>query len=457
MIKRIAIAALAAVLVVLLVLPPVFGARARALVEDRLATASEFAPAEIDLDVEFVDWRTGWFSSTGTVNLRAKITPGPGDLTGALSDVTEELDVTLAEAVTLHHGPVMYRSSDVGWGGFLFELDESAVAELAAIQDGLDVDYVARLAIAVGFFGKTALRVDMPAFEYHGDAFGAGPVDFEFGGLDATAIVEGRSARLDGGLPRTSFEVPNAIRIVVDGTTWTGQFRRDDRFPNLPLGGLNSRVAHIGVWGMPDPPGISFEMEELTATNHSAVEGDHFVSGAEFGAEVVRVAGRELDELKLGMEVLFDAEGFDEVIRLDAVPADDPRFEEAVASLMKTQARISIDPVAFSHEEMPASASLVAEYRGDELPEYLVLGVDTDPSVVMEALAAELEVAVHRNLLAALGLGDVDSLIRVLVQEGLVLETDDTYTLNVLFESGQLDLNGEPVDPLQLMGLLTSL
>ena len=151
----------AAIIIVaaVLVLPPVFGARARALLEPGLnAMGASLAP-DAAFVVSFDDWDAGWFSSTATVSFEA-IFRTPPAVAAVSNDLEETYRTTLPGVVTLYHGPVPL--GGFGWGSAEFVVDASAIPELHDFHAETGVAEVARLTALVGFLGNTTIGLSVP-------------------------------------------------------------------------------------------------------------------------------------------------------------------------------------------------------------------------------------------------------------------------------------------------------
>ena len=448
MIKRIGVVVVAVAVLATVILPPVFGARARALMEERLSEVTSLLAQGFELDVAFGDWEAGWFSSTATVTLSARL-PGQGELANAVPDLPDEFSVTLPDAVTLVHGPIMLSSFSAGWGGIWFEIDESGV-ELQAFQNELGIDYLARLAVLVGFFTDTTIRLDMPAFEYFGGLLGDG-VELSFGGLETTATFDRKSLGLGGGAPRFSVGWPDG-RIVVDKARWEGDFGYDDHLPNVPL--ANTEVSRI-LFASRDAERI--DLHGFDMGYETSLDGDHLISANGTRLRRLGIADFQFDDIRLDATARLNAAAFAELMNPfeDLATQDiDARQIAALESLAKTRAWITMDPVAFSHKGLPASASLALEYKGDQLPANFALDEAMDTALFLSVVDAQLDVSIHRDLLTTLGQDELDALVRVLVQEGIVREDGDTRSLDMDFEDKVLLVNGKPFEAFELVELL---
>lgn len=130
---------------------------------------------------------------------------------------------------------------------------------------------------------------------------------------------------------------------------------------------------------------------------------------------------------------------------------------EIVNALAGERLTFNIERLGFKHEDRALLASLAIEFRGDELPEDFEIDVESDYPVLLSLVSAKLDIALHKELLSGLGIGQVDAMAGVLAQQGIPRESGDDHTLNVVFDNGVVSVNGEPLQPHELMGLLGSL
>ena len=128
-----------------------------------------------------------------------------------------------------------------------------------------------------------------------------------------------------------------------------------------------------------------------------------------------------------------------------------------INALVRERLTFAIDRLGFEHEDRAALASLEIDFRGAELPDWFDISRSPDLAAILPLVSANLDLVFHRDLLSGLGIGQMDGFVRILAREGMVKESGDDYTLNVGFEDGTLTVNGEPVEPFELLGLLSGL
>ena len=302
----------------------------------------------------------------------------------------------------------------------------------------------------VGLFGDTTIGMDMPAFRYGGKLGGAA---VDFAGLATSAAVAdgGDSLDLDGELRGLGVTVAGMPMVDADQVTWSANTSRSLRNPYLWLGGGRLDFARLTLSN-----GL-FEMNEARLEGSTAVDGDLFSATNLYRARELGIAGTHLDDVWLEVSMSHGAHA---VARLMEAGYDSDFREllqlqmEMLDRLARDRINFDIDRFSFEHESLPASASLSIEYRGDELPDVVEFGPSMDFEPVFALVSAKLDIAVHQELLRKVGLDPADAMVRVLARDGIVVESDDEYTLNVSFENHEFEVNGEPFEPLQLLGLL---
>ena len=447
--KRIAIAVVVLVVVLAAALPPLFGARARSLIENDLAYLAELLAPYGTVEVSLQDWDVGWYSSTATAAVVVAFDDRP-DVPPRLVDLPA-FTRTFPNSITLRHGPVVTGpAAGLGWGSVELVVDPSLVPPLQDFHDATGLDRVAHLGISVGFFGSATVGLDIPAFVYEVPG-----QQFDFRGLEADATLDGAGEAMDfggefGGLTVTGQASQTA---AVGTTTWSGRNRVDPRYPNLWLGEGRVDIARAMVGG--GQAGESVEVSDIRLQGESGIEGDRYVATGLYRAKEMQVMNAQLDDLVLDYAVGYGAEGMVRLMAggLDvAVLTPEAQLENADA-LLRQRLTFDIDRLGFKHAGRPALATVAMAYRGDELPDDFNVELPLDFMALLPLVSANLDLAFHRELLGDLGIGQMDGVVRMLAREGIVQEAGDDYTLNVGFANGGLTINGDPFEPFQLLGL----
>ena len=455
--KRIAIVVVVFVVVLAVALPPLFGARARSLMEDELAAVGESLAPYVKVDVSFDDWDAGWYSSTATVSLTVTFDTEALEL-GA--EIEESFSTALPKSVTLYHGPILTRPSPgLGWGSVEFVVDGSVVPELGDFEEATGVDYFVRSSVLLGLGGGLSMGMDMPRFEY---ATGEAPVEgveVDFGGLEVGAKfrwVAQRTVDLDGrfgGVNATFANLLSSWQLAWGRTTWDGKAPgRMPGFPDLWLGGGKTDVARVMF--STGGPESTYEVTDVRLEGDNGIEGDFLVGTNLYEVREARIENVVLRDLVADLTVRYGMDGMARLMDIASVDSLDPeRQMEMVADLVRERIEFVVNRLGFTHEDREALASLAIEFRGDELPDGFELGPNADVTTMLPLVTANLDLAFHRELLGGLGFGQINGMVELLAREGIVQESGDDYTLNVEFENGGLTVNGDPFEPFELMGL----
>lgn len=448
--KRIALAVVVLGLVVAVALPPLFGARARSVVEADLAFLGEVMSPYGTFEVAFEDWDVGWFSSTATVSVAVAFEDRP-DMPPTLVDLPA-FSRTFPSLITLRHGPVITGpAAGLGWGSVELVFDASLIPALKQFHDATGTDHVARLAILVGFLGGGKLGLDVPEFVYEADG-----QQLVFRGLEGNATIDGDGEAIEfggefGGLTVTRSASPLA---AVGRTDWSVSSRMATRYPGLWLGGGRISMEKAMFFG--GEVGESFEIVDVRLQGQSGIEGNLYVATGLYEAKELQVMDAQLSQLVLDVAMGFGVEAMARLMQagytMDTLTPEQ-QLETATA-LLTERVTFDVNRLGFEHDGRPATASLAVEFRGDELPDGFEVGPVNDYAVLVPLLKASVDVAFHRELLNGLGVGQMDGLVGVLAREGILEESGDDYTLAVGFDNGALVVNGEPFAPFELLRLL---
>lgn len=454
--KRIAIVGVVLVVVLAAALPPLFGTRARSLMEDELAAVGESLAPYAKVEVSFEDWDVGWYSSTATVSLALTLDTESLELA---AEVEDSLTTTIPKSVTVYHGPILTRPSpNLGWGSVEFVIDSSVVPELREFEEATGVDYLARLGVLAGIGGGLSVGMDMPEFEYATAEVSAGGYEIDFRGLEATAKFAGGGESIDidgrfGGVDATFANLLGSWQLAWGRTAWTGSARKNARIPDLWLGGGKTDAARV-MFSTGGPESI-YEVIDIRLEGDNVIEGDFLVGTNRFEVGEVRIMNVALQDLVVDLSARYGVDGMARLMDVAYVDSLDPeRQMEIVTDLIQERIDFAINRLGFRHEDRRALASLEIEFRGDELPDGFQIGPNPDLAALLPLITASLDLSFHRDLLGGLGIAQMDGMIRMLAREGILQESGDDYALNVGFASGGLTVNGDPFEPFQLMGLL---
>ena len=425
MIRRAVLAAAILVLAAVLGLPPVFGTRARAMIEPQLAGLGEPLAPDVALSVTVDQWNAGWFSSTAMV--------------------TVALDArTWRDTVTLHHGPVIVGGlSGLGWGSVALAIDSHAVPELAAFEARSDVQEVARVASLVGFFGATTVAVEVSPFQTAGDASGPGVVRFLGLGARLTVNRAGNRVHVEGALHGASVTAPDMPITEIGTLEAELHLARSPTQADLWLGDGTLDLARLAMRDR--EAGSTLEVDTAHLEAEAAIRGADLVWTGLQTARALRVAAIELHDVELGTTLTYPVAAQRRVANGDTQHLESRDFAREHMTLR-------VDPLRFNHLDMPLEATLAVDYRGDLLAD----GATLDFADVAGVVEADLELSIHKGLPAALGLDIGDRLMQAMVDQGLAVASGDAYRSQASFRDGRLASNGQPIELALLLALLAA-
>ena len=459
MARRIALAAAIIIVAAVLVLPPLFGARARALLEPGLNAMGESLAPDAAFAVSFDDWDAGWFSSTATVTFEAVFrTPPP--VAAVSADLEETYRTKLPGVVTLHHGPVpLGGPGGLGWGSAEFTIDAAAFPVIRGVHAETGVSEAARLTALVGFLGSTTIGLSVPPVSTTEPASGT---QLHFAGLDATLSLgqDGSRTASTGTLQGLWAITPDDVTFEIGETTWVARADKDPA-TSLWLGDGSARLAKLVASGT-DTAG-RLEVDDVQIESDTHVDGDEVV-----GALRATAVGLRFDEFQRrrgasrfpwfleDLEVDIMATGPVAAMESLAERASGSLIEMPLTSVMLAtirghRATVRIDPLTFNYRDMPFRATLDVEYHGDrEAEEPAAPNLEE----LTRSTTAELELSFHKNLLDVLGIGVVANVLPAMARLELVRESGDQYHVHATYSDGELLFDGKAVDAALLAALI---
>ena len=448
MARRIALAAAIIVVATVLVLPPVFGARARALLEPGLNAMGESLAPDAAFTVSFDDWDAGWFSSTATVTFAAVYRTPPA-VAAVSADIDETYRTTLPGVVTLYHGPVPLGGlGGLGWGSAEFVVDAAAIPELQDFHAETGVAEVARLTARLGFLGNTAVGLSVPPISTTDPNSGT---QVHFAGLDATLSLaqDGRRTASTGTLHGLSATAPGDVTFEIGETTWAGRAGKEEA-TGLWLGDGSARLGKFVASSADTPGGLEIDDVQIDSDTHA--DGDEVVGALRATAVGIRVAEFQLHDLEIDITATGPVAAMESLAeRASGSLIDVPMTDVMLAAIQGHRASLRIDPLAFNYRDMPFRAMLDVDYHGDRHAEDPIA-----PNLdgLARSTSAELEVSFHKNLLDVVGIDVVATLVPAMARLELVRESGDEYQVHATYRDGELLLDGKPVDLALLAALM---
>lgn len=442
MVRRIAWIAGIMVILGCIVLPPVLGARARNLIEPRLHAMTDALGPDLIVAVWLDNWDAGWFSSTATVTLDARFGQQGGDTT-TWPDLAGSYRTTMPRALTLRHGPVIVGDRwRVGWGSAEFAIDATTVPKLQEFLAETGVGAVARLTALVSFLGGTAVTLEIPPIR----TFAEDTTEFRFAGLDAIASInpDGTRGSSSGTLHRLGFANPGVSAIELGRLEWAGDAHKSAAI-GYWLGTAVVKLEHVDA---SDAGERVFEMAGARLETETRADHDDIVGTNRYTAVRIRFGGLQFDDVELDVAATYPVAA---AARLADSAVNAQLSTEAIADALRQRITVRVDPLSFRHADLPFTATLDVEYRGDQ---HRHSPVAADLWTLASLTSAELSASMHKNLVQAVGIDDLTKLVPKMARLGLVRESGDEYQVHATYRDGELLFDGKPVDAALLVALM---
>lgn len=446
MVKRITLVAGIIVLLACIVLPPVFGARARSLIELRLNAMAESLPPDVMLAVWFDNWETGWFSSTATVTVEATF-GDQGRAATVAPDLAGSYRTTMPRAITLRHGPVLVGDPwGFGWGSAELSIDATTAPDLKDFLDRSGVEAVARLTALVSFLGGATIAIEVPPIRTTDD----GSTEVRFAGLDATVSVspDGMRGSSSGTLHRLGVTDSGASGIELGRLEWAGEAHRAVAFADSWLGNAVVTVERVSLSS--EETSI-FEMDDARFDTATSIDDNTFVGTNRYTANRIRFGDVQLDNVELDVAATYPARAAARLAAGADAVVDEPSVGDLVADALRERITLRIDPLSFRHADMPFKATLNVDYRGDRHGD---APVAADFATLARVTSAELEASMHKDLVRATGVDALARLLPEMARLELVLDSGDEYRFVAAYRDGELLFDGKPVDFALLVALM---
>ena len=448
MFRRIALAAGIALVLACIVLPPVLGARARALLEPRLNAMGDSFRPEATVAVWLDNWQPGWFSSTATVTLEARFGEQSRAATVA-PDLAGSYRTTLPNAATLRHGPVIVGDLwGAGWGSAEFAFDATTIPDLQDFLAKTGAEAVARLTVLVSFLGDTRIALEVPPIHTTDD----GATEVRFAGLEAIASVsrDGMRGSSSGTLHRLAVTDPGVSDVELGRIEWTGDFHREVAIGDSWLGG---GVVELATVALRTGTG-AFEMDDARVDTRARIDDDVVVGTGRYTADRVHYGGVQFADVELDIAATYPIAAAARMAASAGEVTSLPFPAETIANALHERFTLRVDPLSFRYADLPFTAKLYAEYRGDQHGD---TPVAADFATLSRVTSAALEASMHKDLVQAVGVDVLARIIPAMARLDLVGMSGDEYTIQAEYRDGELLIGGKPVDLPLLVALATGL
>jgi uncharacterized protein YdgA (DUF945 family) len=455
--NKVAIAAVALLVIALLGLPGIVGSVTEARVRERVAAidASPTAGAEV------TSFDRGWFHSTARIELR--FVP---DNVGQLADVAGSLGpfAMLPITVDVAHGPVaMLDGVHFGWAKSVARADPAAPG-ITELQQTLGVPYLFEFRSRSGFLGGLSFDADAPAFDL--------PIDealLTFSGATLAGTFARNRLEGDAQVGAVEFTSPTGV-FAVRGVAATAdnELRSDYVMPGRTTLSIDSISA--GTQGATP----MFEATKLALNSDVALDAaaELLEMRVDYQVDAVRVENEQVTGAALGLTLrnidvaTLEAYG---AAATDAAATGDtdtivgslgPHLERA----LKAGPSLTLEPLRFRYDDEPFEGRIEITTNTARLPPAGTLSLD-NPLSLLGLVNADAEVRVSKplagelsTLAARLQLGADESIppdqleymaeaqsglmLTMLVGQGVLLEDGEGYRSSLQFRDGAVTLNG---------------
>jgi uncharacterized protein YdgA (DUF945 family) len=458
--NKVAIAAAALLVIVLLALPGLVGSITEANVRERI----EIIDASAGAAAELTSYERGWFRSTARIALRA-------DYADQLAATGADLGVLggLPIVVELAHGPVAALDGVYfGWSKVVARPDVEAV-EIAELTQTLGVPYLFEFRGRTPYLGGLAFDADAPAFEVPvGEAlmaFSGGTVAGKFAGIRLEA-----DAQVDS-LDLTSTTGTFALRGLVASAD--NELRSEYVMP----GEASFSIASVSAAPAQGAAPI-FETLNLRMVSDVDIDaaGELLEMRVNYDVDSVRIAENELTAGSVGVTVrdleVAAVEAYSALASEAAAAGADPATLTAslgphLERALKRGPSMTLDPIRFRYDGEPFEGRVEVTTNPSRLPPAGTLTLD-NPLLLLGVVNANADLRLSKTLagqLATLGarmqLGNDPTIppeqldymveaqsglmLTMLVGQGVLIEEGDGYRTAFDYTDGSMTLNGNPL------------
>jgi uncharacterized protein YdgA (DUF945 family) len=489
---------IAVVVAVLLGMPPVVGL----FTEDRLAARTLAIEEQTDngYQLEIIEFDGGWFNSSARINASLNEELIEQIAAAAISDdnpssvlmgavVRSLLTRSLPLAIDFGHGPLTFAN------GLQFGLVSTTIRPdpesdgMADILEALDVEYLFELRTLTKLDGSSTFEAEVPPIDVD---FPAGQVAFS--GFMSDGNFDFRQRHLAGSGVINSIQVDAGATGVINIEDVSLQTDMTGITPGMWLGDAMAEIGAVSSNGVgPGGPfnltvaraGASFDTTLDEDTELVTIEGKYYLdslfSNSATGDEDLRLTDVNFDFTMRDFSMQALQEYYDYsrqiVVSPETAPPIFPGIENIVYLTLVSSPSIAIGPLNFLWDDQPFEAQVLLSINGSEVPErdaynmfdlpLLIRAITVEGSTAMsndiaQLLATEAAQYQIRSNAAAAGnqIAEQDvhamaqsqslGMLYALVAQGLLAQTEEGYSSELLFVNGELTVN-ETIVPLGLL------
>jgi uncharacterized protein YdgA (DUF945 family) len=467
-------------------IPPVIGA----FTEQRIMAQAERIEAMSDntYNFEVLEYEGGWFGSSARVQANlgpeyveqiVEVIKQDDDIASAVTAIMVQsfLSQSMPLEIEIGHGPVMFNDGlRFGVLSAVMRMD-SETEGLAELLESLDIPYLFEIHAVTGVTGASSFTADVPPIEIENETS-----EISFSGLDVEGGYDFRSQRIDsvGTVEFLRANSPGIGTAAVEDIFLTADVMGYS--PTLWLGKIVTDIGSLTVNGDGFQEPVNLEMTEAGVSFDTALDDSGElvrVEGSYYVESLTGPDGLDLADARFDMRMLdFSREALEEYYAYSQLVANSPQtapplipgIQDMLYLTFSTSPTIQIGPATFLWQGEPFDADLRIDIDGSVLPardQFSMLDIRTMTSAITvtgftdmspeiaETLAAEsmkyqlrsgAEQAGNRipeDDLNQMADAQAIGMLLGLVAEGILVESDTGYRSDLLFDDGQLTVNGQ--------------
>ena len=447
--------------------PLIMGHFARGALEADLQTINQMPGYK----AEIVEYQSGYQKAIAKIRVGYDIDPSmiqdlPADSQAMLQVFSDGIVID----VDVTHGPVILSPK------FQFGLMH-ATGELSKDQEFvrqalemLDVDYLFRYEVDMGYFGQGTANFSIPSF-----SFAEGLDQFQFGGVTAVSNISdfGKSYDVNGSIGEIAVRA-EGVNAVMAPAQFSGNGKNGESYIDA-TGDFTVTLPSINVSGMQSGQiqnlGLHVVSRESSATS-MGVDYDFTIKRIEGFA-----LGRTLSDLQFSMTMEnLDKSALMALTKMStditALESGEQEIMQVMSDLLHGSPQVLINNLGFTvNDTSTVKVSGQFSVKGDMLTDPVDF---VNPMAMIPALAASLDASIDRALIneaimlysaqqvnslaAQLDMSEEDQqqmlqqqsaqfnqMLDGFVQQGLVEKSGNSYVVKASFQNGELMVNGNPL------------
>jgi uncharacterized protein YdgA (DUF945 family) len=460
--NKVAIAAAALLLIVLLGMPAVVGSITEARVRERV----EAIDASPSAAAELISFERGWFRSTARIALKAENVAQLTDVAGTPFGVFSDLPIVVEFA----HGPISVLDGVYfGWYRMVARPDAEAPS-VAGLTETLAIPYLFEFRGNGPYLGGLRFDADAPPF-----ALPVEEANVVFSGGTLAGTFTGQRLTGDAQVGSLDFMSPTGT-LTVRGLL--ASVDSELRSQYVMPGTASFSIASISI-GAPSPGSAPmFETSNLAVNSDVDIDaaGELLEMHLDYTVDSVRIEESELTAGTMAVTVrnldVAAVEAYGALASDAAAAGADP--SELTASLgphleraLKAGPSVTLDPFRFRYDGEPFEGRVEVTTNPARLPPAGAVTLD-NPLLLLSAVNTKADVRLSQPLAVELAklsarmqlaadptippeqveyMADAQSglMLTMLVGQGVLIEDGDAYRASFELMDGVMTLNGNPL------------